>query len=207
MAYPVSLRIEPRLEGRNRLTTAFRPLLAIPHSILVGPIYFSDRTGGVGLLGAAAYVLAIVSWVTLLVAGRQDPSIREFHRYYLRWRANAMAYMALFVDGYPPFGEGAYPVSIDVQDPVGARDPLRIAIRIVLAIPHFLVLTLLLVGWLVTTVIAWFAILFTGRYPSSLYPFGAGVMQWALRVEAYMLLLVDEYPPFQLQERGANTPS
>ena len=95
-----------------------------------------------------------------------------------------MAYMALFVDGYPPFGEGAYPVSIDVQDPVGACDPLRIAIRIVLAIPHFPVLALLLVGWLVTTVIAWFAILFTGRYPSSLYPFGAGVMQWALRVEA-----------------------
>jgi hypothetical protein len=204
MAYPVSVRVERRLDGRDRLTTALRPLLAIPHSILVGPIYFSARTGGVGLLGAAAYVLAIVSWVTLLVTGRQQASIREFHRYYLRWRANAVAYMALFVDGYPPFGEGAYPVSIEIHDPVGTRDSLGIAIRILLGIPHVLVLAVLLVGWLVTTVIAWFAILFSGRYPASLYPFGAGVMQWALRVEAYMLLLVDEYPPFQLHERAAS---
>ena len=58
----------------------------------------------------------------------------------------------------------------------------------------------LMFGWLVTTVAAWFAILFTGFYPASLYPFGVGVMRWILRVEAYMLLLVDEYPPFTLDQ-------
>jgi hypothetical protein len=67
MPYPVVITVEPQLHGRNRLTTAFRPILAIPHAILVGPVYFSFRTGGVGLLGAAAYVLAVVSWFTILI--------------------------------------------------------------------------------------------------------------------------------------------
>ena len=56
----------------------------------------------------------------------------------------------------------------------------------------------LLLGWLITTVIAWFAILFTRSYPRSLHTFGIGVMRWGLRVEAYLLLLVDDYPPFTL---------
>jgi hypothetical protein len=71
-------------------------------------------------------------------------------------------------------------------------------VRLILVLPHLVVLFFLLLGWLVSTVIAWFAILFTGSYPPSLLPFGLGVMRWALRVEAYLLLLVDEYPPFAL---------
>ena len=59
-------------------------------------------------------------------------------------------------------------------------------------------ITILLIAWLVTTVVAWFSILFTGSYPRSLYDFGIGVMRWGLRVEVYLLLLVDEYPPFSL---------
>lgn len=199
MPYPVSVRVETRLEGRNRLTTAFRPVLAIPHSILVGPIYFSSRSGGIGLLGAAAYVLAVVSWFTLLFTGRQPKPIRDFSLYYLRWRARAVAYMALFLDAYPPFGDDAYPVSIEVPEPAYPRDSVAIALRLLLAIPQFVVLALLLVGWFVTTVIAWVAILITGAYPASLYGFGRGVMQWGLRVEAYVLLLVDEYPPFRIE--------
>ena len=76
---------------------------------------------------------------------------------------------------------------------------MTIGLRLLLAIPQFVVLALLLVGWFVTTVIAWVAILITGSYPASLYPFGRGVMQWGLRVEAYVLLLVDEYPPFRIE--------
>jgi hypothetical protein len=195
----VSVTITPQLEHRNRLTTAVRPILAIPHAILVGPVYWWSRTGSVGLLGAAAYVLAIVSWFSLLITGEHPRGIREFSLYYLRWRTRALAYMALFVDPYPPFGDGPYPATIDVPEPVVPRDRATIAVRLLLAFPHFVVLCFLLLGWLVTTVIAWFAILFTGSYPPSLYPFGAGVMRWTLRVEAYLLLLVDEYPPFALE--------
>ena len=198
MPYPVSLAIEAPVGARNRLTVALRALLAIPHAILVGPIYWSLRTGGVGLLGAATYVLAIVSWFTLLVSGDHLAGIRDFTMYYLRWRAHAVAYMALFVDLYPPFGDAPYPVTIQITAPAGPRDRATIAVRLLLAIPHLVVLPFLLLAWLVTSVIAWCAILLTASYPPSLYTFGIGVMQWSLRVEAY-LLMVDDYPPFDIR--------
>jgi len=196
--YPVTITIAPQAAPRNRLTTALRPILAIPHAVLAGPVYWSSRTGGAGLLGAAAYAMAIVSWFTLLISGEQLRGIRDFSMYYLRWRTRALAYMALFVDSYPPFGDEPYPATIEVREPVQPRDSGTIAVRLILVLPHLVVLLFLLLGWLVSTVIAWFAILFTGSYPTSLLPFGIGVMRWALRVEAYLLLLVDEYPPFAL---------
>jgi hypothetical protein len=199
MSYPVSIVIDPQFERRNRLTVAFRLILAIPHAILVGPILGASRAGSVALLSAASYFLAVVSWFTILVNGEHIKGIREFSLYYLRWRARAIAYMALFVDAYPPFGDGHYSVSVDVIDPPIPRDRVTVAFRLLLAIPHLIVLFFLLIGWLVTSVIAWLAILFTGSYPSSLYPFGSGVMRWMLRVEAYLLLLVDDYPPFVLE--------
>ena len=196
--YPVTITIAPQAAQRNRLTTALRPILAIPHAVLAGPVYWSSRTGGAGLLGAAAYAMAIVSWFTLLISGEQLRGIRDFSMYYLRWRTRALAYTALFVDSYPPFGDEPYPATIEVREPVQPRDSATIAVRLILVLPHLVVLLFLLLGWLVSTVIAWFAILFTGSYPTSLLPFGIGVMRWALRVEAYLLLLVDEYPPFAL---------
>jgi hypothetical protein len=196
--YPVSIAIAAQPGPRNRLTTAFRPILAIPHAVLAGPVYWSFRTGGAGLLGAAAYAMAIVSWFTLLISGTQPRGIRDFSLYYLRWRTRALAYMALFVDPYPPFGDEPYAANIEVQEPPQPRNTATIAVRLILVLPHAVLLAFLLLGWLVTTVIAWFAILFTKSYPSSLYQFGVGVMRWALRVEAYLLLLIDEYPPFSL---------
>jgi hypothetical protein len=201
MTYPVTVVVEPQLRHRNRLTVGLRLILAIPHAILVGPIFGARRAGGAGLLSGAAYVMAIVSWFTILINGEHIKGIRDFSLYYLRWRTRAMAYMALFVDPYPPFGDGPYPASIEVIDPALPRDRASVAVRLLLVIPHIILLFFLLIGWLVTSVIAWFAILFTDEYPPSLYQFGAGVMRWALRVEAYMLLLVDDYPPFSLDER------
>ncbi len=199
MPYPVTVSIEPQLANRNRLTTAFRLILAVPHAILVGPIYFFYKTGSMGLLAAVAYFLAIVSWFTVLFANRQLAGIRDFSLYYLRWRTRAIAYMALLVDPYPPFGDAPYPASVDVTTPAGPRDKTSIALRIVLVVPHLVVLFFLLVAWFVTSILAWFSILLTGGYPASLHAFGAGVMRWLIRVEAYMLLLVDEYPPFALE--------
>ncbi|NOT28111.1 MAG: DUF4389 domain-containing protein [Acidobacteria bacterium] len=199
MTYPVSVTVEPRLTGHNKLTTALRPVLAIPHALLVGPVYWSSRTGGAGLLGAAAYLMAIVSWFTLLITGEHIRGIREFSLYYLRWHTRNLAYMGLFADAYPSFGDGAYPATIDVISPSVPRDRTSIAIRLLLAIPHVILLVFLTFGWILTTLVAWFAILFTGAYPPSLYPFGLAVMRWTLRVEAYLLLLVDEYPPFTLE--------
>jgi hypothetical protein len=199
MSYPVTVTVEPAPTLRNRLTVAVRPLLALPHAILVGPVYWSSRTGGFGLLGGAAYLMAIVSWFTLLATGQHPRGIREFSLYYLRWRTRALAYMALFTDAYPPFGDGVYPAAVDVADPPLPRDRATIAVRLLVVLPHFFLLFVLMVGWFFATVLAWCSILVRGTYPASLYSFGVGVMRWMLRVEAYLLLLVDEYPPFALE--------
>lgn len=86
-----------------------------------------------------------------------------------------------------------------VDTPETARDRVSVAFRIVLAIPHIIALCFLGVAWAVTTIIAWFAILFTGNYPPALERFALGVLRWNIRVEAYMLPLHDVYPPFRLE--------
>jgi hypothetical protein len=207
MSYPVRIDIQPPATPRNRLTTAFRLILAIPHLILVGGLgmgfaYSGDNrttaSSEGGLLGAVAVVLAIVSWFTILIAGTHIIGIRQFTAYYMRWRVRALSYLMLLEDAYPPFGDSAYPASIELVDPPGPRNRLTVAFRFILAIPHFIVLPFVLLGWGITTIVAWFAIVFTGEYPQGLYAFGVGALQWRLRVEAYLLLMVDEYPPFSL---------
>ena len=204
--YPVSVSIEPAIARRNRLTTAFRLLLAIPHLILVGGAGLAFSSGGdsrttlgseEGLLGAVAALLAIISWFTIVIAGAHIFGIRQFTAFYLRWRVRAVAYLMLLEDAYPPFGDAPYPASIDIVDPA-ARSRLTVALRLLLAIPHLFVLAFILLAWGFTTIVAWFMIVFTGTYPQGLYEFGVGALRWRLRVEAYLLLMVDEYPPFSL---------
>ncbi len=89
------------------------------------------------------------------------------------------------------------PTTYDVAFPDDAeRDRLSVGLRLIHVIPHAVVLFFLLIAWFVTSIIAWFAILFTGTYPEALYQFGVGVMRWQVRVESHALLLRDEYPPF-----------
>jgi hypothetical protein len=149
------------------------------------------------LLGAVVAFLAIVSWFSILIAGTHIVGIRQFTAFYLRWRVRAASYLMLLEDAYPPFGDAPYPASIDIVDP-GSRRRLTVALRLLLAIPHLFALAFLLLAWCLTTILAWFIILFTGTYPQGLYEFGVGVLRWRLRVETYLLLMVDEYPPFAL---------
>jgi len=210
MAYPVDITVQPLLKNRDRVTTFFRFFLAIPHLILVGGAAFGFGSGmshsswslgsGEGLLGFVAFFLAVISWFTIVITGSHIVGIRQFTQFFLRWRTRAVAYLMLFEDAYPPFGDDEYPASIAIVDPAGPRDRVTVAFRIILGIPHFIVLCFVMFGWCITTIIAWFAILFTGEYPQGLWEFGVGTMRWMLRVEAYMLLLVDEYPPFSLSE-------
>jgi hypothetical protein len=106
VAYPVSVRLEPQLANKNRLTTAFRIFLSIPHAILVGPpLRLGEDRSSPGLMSSVAYFLAIVNWFAILFTGKELKGIHDFSRHYLRWRTRAIAYMALFVDNYPPFGD------------------------------------------------------------------------------------------------------
>jgi len=209
MAYPVNVSVEPLLTNRDRITTFFRFFLALPHLILVGGasvgLTLGSREGNMGswggeggLLGAVAYFLAIVSWFTIVLTGTHIVGIRQFTTFFMRWRVRAIAYLMLLEDAYPPFGDAPYPASIDIVDPAGPRDRVTVFFRLILAIPHFIVLFFVLLAWIITTIVAWFAILFTGTYPLGLYEFGVGALRWLLRVQAYLLLLVDDYPPFSL---------
>jgi hypothetical protein len=206
MAYPVSITVVPQMANRNRLTTAFRLILALPHIILVGGIAGELWSAGshsilsiggtTGILGAVISLLAVLSWFTIVLSGQHVQGIREITMLVLRWRARAFAYVMLLVDDYPPFGDGPYPVTLTVVDPAEARNRLSVGLRLLLVIPHAIVLFFIVCFWWIITVIAWFAILLTGRYPEGLAPLAIGAMRWSLRVEAYLLLLVDEYPPF-----------
>ena len=208
VAYPVSIEVQPARTNRNRLTVGFRLILAIPHLLLVGGIGFgfalqsgrgdvSTSVGSeTGLLGAVAYILAIVSWFTIVIGGSHIPAIRQYTSFYLRWRVRALPYLMLLQDAYPPFGDAAYPATLTFVETDRARNRLTVGFRLILIIPHLIVVGLLTLAWWITTMVAWFAILFTGSYPQGLYDFGVGVLRWFIRVEAYLLLLVDEYPPF-----------
>ena len=208
----VDIHIAPALTGRNRLTCLFRPILTIPHVLLVGaPMGFigliglsphvwhgGDWTAGGGALAALAAVCAVITWFAVVFTGRAPEGLWALGAFYMRWRVRAASYAALLRDEYPPFGDEEYPAVLELVHPAAPRDRLTVAFRIPLLIPHFVVLWVLGMCWAVTTIIAWFMILFTGRYPGSLFEFGVGVMRWSTRVEAYALLLTDEYPPFTI---------
>src|SRR5919201_183357 len=170
MPYPVTVHVEPLLTNRNRVTVGFRLLLAIPHLILVGGVGISfalrsGRGGGTsfgtetGVLGVVAYLLAIVSWVLIVIGRRQPRGIRDFTRFYMRWRARALFYMMLLGDEYPPFGDAPYPSSIEIAEPALPRNRVTVGFRIFLAIPHFIVLFFVLFAWWIASVVAWVAIL------------------------------------------------
>jgi len=209
--YPVDVSIEPQLGNRNRLTTFFRPFLALPHLLLVGgPAAFAtlwNRTDGAGLqlgagagaLGAVAGVCAVIAWFAIVFGASHPTELWKLTAFYLRWRVRAVAYFALLRDEYPPFGDGEYPVTLQLEPPDEARNRLSVAFRPILAIPHFIVLWVLGIAWAIATIIAWFSILIWGSYPEPLSRFAAGVLRWGTRVEAYVLLLRDEYPPFSLE--------
>src|SRR3954464_3547672 len=128
MTYPVSTTIEPQLSDRDRLTTAFRLILAIPHIVLVGGVgagfavhrgrgELSSFGGETGLLGSIAFLLAVVSWVTIVFTREHYTAIRRYTRFYLPWRGRALVYLMLLSDRSPPFGDAAYPAEMTCADP------------------------------------------------------------------------------------------
>jgi hypothetical protein len=208
---PVQVHVTPAIDVRNRLTAAFRLILAIPHLLLVGGpiggalVWTSGGTnnrlnwGSVGVLGAVAAVVSVIAWFAILFTGQYPTGLWKLAAFYLRWRVRALAYTSLLRDEYPPFGDGEYPATLVLNEPTPPRDRVSVAFRLILAIPQLIVVWALGIAWLLTTIVAWFSILLTGRYPAGLYSFGVGVLRWSTRVEAYLLLLYDQYPPFALE--------
>lgn len=201
--YPVVVDVERQTTHRNRLTVGFRLILGAPHIAIVGGIAtLGFGMGGLrdaGALAAAAFTMACIAWFAILFANVHPRGLWDFATYYMRWLVRVTAYLALLRDEYPPFGDDGYPTTFATEYPGEGRDRLSVFLRLLYVIPHGIVLAFVNLAWFVTSIVAWFSILFAGRYPDGLYGFGVGTLRWNVRVNSYLLLLRDEYPPFSLQ--------
>ena len=195
-------------EHLDRLTTLFRLIWIIPIGIILSLLTATGnetvvtetgkqvvRNGG-GI--SSGLWLAVLLMIVFRV--RYPRWWFDFTRELTRFGARVGAYFALLTDRYPSTVE-EQAVHLEIDYPDAARDLNRWLplVKWLLAIPHYLVLVVLWPAALVAVVVAWFAILVTGRYPTALFDFVVGVARWSLRVDAYAFLLVtDRYPPFSL---------
>ncbi|TMG04140.1 MAG: DUF4389 domain-containing protein [Chloroflexi bacterium] len=209
-AYPVQFSVDYPDRELDRLTTAFRIFTVIPIAIVLALV----SAGGVGApggwdgegrgfflsSGAGGGVLILAPLVMILFR-------QKYPRWWFDWNLNVVrfenrvaAYLFLLRDEYPSTDEEQQ-VHLDFPYPDARNDLNRWLplVKWLLAIPHLIILVFLALAALVVVIIAWFAILFTGRYPEGLFDFVVGVMRWGNRVQGYAFVLItDRYPPFSL---------
>ena len=206
--YPARLDVDYP-EGLDRFTTFFRIIWAIPIVIILVLLSATgDQTvvteTGERLERAGWSIstgLAVATMLMIVFRMRYPRWWFDFARELTRFSARVGAYLALLTDRYPSTVE-EQAVHLEIDYPDVERDLNRWLplVKWILAIPHYIVLAVLIAVAVVAVFIAWFAILFTGRYPKGLFDFVVGVGRWGLRVQAYAFLLVtDRYPPFSLQ--------
>jgi len=155
------------------------------------------RTSGGGIAGG----LAVATALMILFRQTYPRWWFDFVRELTRFSSRVMAYFALLTDTYPStVDEQSVHLEIDYPDVEQDLNRWLPLVKWLLAIPHYIVLVVLSILAVFAVVIAWFAILFTGRYPKGLFDFVVGVGRWGLRVQAYAFLLVtDRYPPFSMK--------
>lgn len=215
-AYPV--RVEGHLQpGLSRWLWLVKWLLALPHYVVLA------------FLWLAFWLVSVIAFFAILFTGRYPRSLFDFNVGVLRWtwRVWFYSYGALGTDRYPPFSLGEapdYPATLEVPYPVALSRGLVLVKWWLLAIPHYILVAIFVGGgaWIawddgpwrfaaggglvgVLVVIAAVVLLFTARYPQSIFDFVLGLDRWVLRVAAYVGLMRDEYPPFRL-DVGGNDP-
>jgi hypothetical protein len=204
--YPVQLSVEYPDRSLNRLTTAFRIFVAIPILIVaasIGGVEGSTAAGEHGwrVAGGTGALLFLAPLLMIVFRQKYPRWWFDWNRELLRFSNRVGVYLALMDDHYPSTDE-QQSVKLDYPYPDAEHDLNRWLplVKWFLAIPHYIVLFFLWIAALVMIVIAWFAILFTGRYPKGAFDFVLGVLRWTNRVAAYAFVLVtDRYPPFSLQ--------
>ncbi len=195
--YPMVLEI-PRPASQSRITnfplgigTFIRLILAIPHIIV---LYF---------LGLAAGLVGFIADFAILFTGSYPQGLFNFAVGAQRWGVNLNTYIFGLRDEYPPFSmdAGEYPVTYEVTYPTGLNRILNfpifgIYIKLLLLIPHLVVLLFVYIAVYVVWFISQFGILFTGSYPEGMHRFAVGVLRWNQRLQVYLASMTDKYPPF-----------
>lgn len=200
-SYPVTFSVDYPDRELSRLTSAFRIFTVIPIAILIALM-----PGGATTYGATAGISAgslVVLPVVLMILFR-----KKYPRWWFDWNLELMrfsnrigVYASLMDDAYPSTDE-MQAVHLDFPYPDVERDLERglPLVKWLLALPHYIVLFFLYIGAIFAVILAWFAILFTGRYPHGLFDYVEGVLRWGNRVYGYAIALVtDRYPPFRLK--------
>ena len=184
--YPVQFSIDYGDGSRNRLTTLFRLITMIPILVVLMVVSYST--------------VAFAAFLMILFRKKYPKWMFDYQLEVLRFNARVSAYLSLATDEYPSTDE-EQSVHLDVAYPDAATELNRFLplIKWLLAIPHYIVLFILEIIAFVVTIIAWFAIIITGKYPSGMFNYVVGVARWSNRVTAYAFLLTtDRYPPFHL---------
>lgn len=183
--YPVTYEADYARE-RNRLTTFFRPIVAIPW-IIVSYIY-----------GIAATVVVIIAWFALLITGRYPRGMYDFVGGVLRYSMRVNAFATLQTDEWPPFGiadDPGYPVRIGFAPRAAKQSRLKTLFRIFLMLPLVVLAYGIAFIQMGVILVAWLTIVFRGYQPAAIHNALAWLNGWNTRVNAYSMLMRDEYPP------------
>lgn len=187
-SYPIRYDVQYQ-ENHSRLLLFVRWFLAIPHLAI---LY---------VLGAVSNICVFISLFAILFTKKYPKGLFDFVVNINRWQSNVGAYLFMLRDEYPPFSfdAGAYPLSLEVDYPseLSRFGPLY---KWLLAIPNVIALIFVFIVAMLLVVVAWFAILFTGKMPRGIHDFLVGTGRWSLRAQSYyQSLFTDKYPPFSMQ--------
>lgn len=189
--YPVSYAADYAADGRNRLTTFFRYLVAIPW-LIVAYVY-----------GIVASIATTITWFVMIFTGRYPEGLYNFNAGYLRMISRVNGFQYLLTDDYPPFGgEEApeFPIRVGVPEPLDKYSRAKAFFRYLIGIPVMILAFVQALILMVVTVIAWFAILFTGKHPDGLFNPGRSAAAYLTRTSAYFMLITEDWPPFSLED-------
>ncbi|MGZ8660400.1 MAG: DUF4389 domain-containing protein [Solirubrobacterales bacterium] len=214
--HPVRFSVEYPDRPLDRLTSAFRIFTVIPIAIVAASIG-GYASGGDYDAGGDAQTIVIGGTGLLFLPPLLMIVFREkYPRWWFDWNLELLrftnrvgTYFALMSDRYPSTDEHQW-VRLEIPYPDVGRDLNRWLplVKWLLAIPHYIVLAFLYLAAVIAVILAWFAILFTGRYPRGIFDFVEGVIRWQNRVVGYAFILVtDRYPPFSLSQREGAAPS
>ncbi len=190
MEYPARLEI-PYQESQSRLSILFRPLLLLPVIVICC------------ILMCVAVVSRLATVFSILFFDHYPRQLFTFNLNCYRFILRSDAYLLLLTDEYPSFGEtGGVLIEIDYPDEDIFLSRLLPLVKWLLVLPHSIILSLFVTVLLyLITPICWVVMVFTGRYPQSIFDISSGVLRWSLRVSAYAFLFAtDEYPPYSLDK-------
>lgn len=184
--HPIRLVVNDDLQ-RNRLTTFFRLILAIP--LLLWAI----------LWGVIATLAWIVNWFATLIMGHSPEGLHNFLAAYLRFSTHARSYVLLVADPYPGFTgkAGSYPIDLEI-DPPEPQNRLTVFFRVILAIPALFLANIMSHLNELLAIFSWFIALVLGRVPEGIRNFAALAIRIEQQTYGYVMLLTGRYPSFNV---------